>query len=298
VRVLGAAAGGGYPQWNCACRLCQRVRSGGSGARARAHACLAISCTQKNWYLVNATPDIRYQIESFHHLHAGPGLRETPIRGILLTDAEFDHTIGLLILREGAPIEVYAAPAIITALTDTFPVRRLLEPYAKLSWNELPAEKPFQLDEGRLQVQTLALGKKRPRYVVQFENQSDWVVGYRFADLQTGGTVVYAPAIERWSDEFGREVSRADLALLDGTFWSNDEMVRLRASKLTATEMGHIPISGPEGSATRFRAFKTKRKVYTHINNTNPILDESSAENRWLADNGIEVGWDGMEAEV
>lgn len=268
------------------------------GTRARSHACLAISCTEKNWYLVNATPDIRFQVESCPYLHAGPGLRETPIRGILLTDAELDHTIGLLIVREGASLDVYASPAVLTALAESFPIRRMLPPYSSLRWHEVSAKEVFRIDEGRLEVQSLSVGMKRPRYCANLDSAGDWVVGYRFRDLQTGGMAIYAPAIETWADEFDRECSVSDLALVDGTFWSDDEMIQLGVSKLTATEMGHIPISGPQGSANRFRACGAKRKIYTHINNTNPVLDESSAEHHWLVVNGIEVGWDGMEVEV
>jgi pyrroloquinoline quinone biosynthesis protein B len=300
LRVVGIAAGGGYPQWNCACNLCRRVRENRS-ASARLHAALAVSGTGENWYLVNATPDVRFQIESFPALHPGPGLRETRLRGVLLTDAEFDHSIGLLILREGTRLEIYGTSAVLAALKEVFPIERVIQSYAPFQWLEIKTNHPFRLDNGRLQIEPFRLGRKRPRYTVGSTIDGDWVIGYRFEDLQTGGVAVYAPAIEDWTPELAEELERADCLFVDGTFWSEDEMVRLGASALSAKDMGHIPISGPGGSAQFLAALsesREQRKIYVHINNTNPILDETSPERRSLIERGIEIGWDGMELEV
>ncbi len=298
LRVLGSAAGGGYPQWNCTCRLCQRVRSKGPNAHGRSHACLAASATGKHWYLLNATPDVRFQIESFPQLHPGPGLRETPVRGVLLTDAELDHTLGLLILREGTSLEVFATAAVLAALAEAFPIRQILHSYAPFRWQEVEPGEAFLLDEGKLRVRAFRLGAKRPRYATDSKIGGDWVVGYRFEDLETGGVAVYAPAIEAWTSELDAQLSGAHCAFIDGTFWTDNEMIRVGASRLTAREMGHLQISGAGGSAERLAAWPIPRKVYLHINNTNPILDDESAESRFLPGMGIEVGWDGMEVEV
>jgi pyrroloquinoline quinone biosynthesis protein B len=304
LRVVGIAAGGGYPQWNCACGLCRRVRENGLQTSARLHASLIVSGTRENWYLVNATPDVRFQIESFPALHPGPGLRETRLRGVLLTDAELDHSIGLLILREGTPLEIYGTSAMLATLTEIFPIKRIVQSYAPFRWIEVRVDEPFRLDDGRLQITPFRLGVKRPRYTVGSKIDGDWVIGYRFEDLRTGGIAVYAPAIESWTQVLAEQLSKADCVFVDGTFWSEDEMIKLGASALTAKEMGHIPISGPGGSAQHLAALSAspgkpgQRKIYIHINNTNAVLDERSPERRFLSSRGIEVGWDGQELEV
>jgi len=259
---------------------------------------VAVSAAGKHWYLLNATPDIRFQIESFPQLHPGPGLRETPVCGVLLTDAELDHTLGLLVLREGTSLEVVATTTVLAALSTAFPVRHILHSYASFRWQEIKPGEPFLLDEGRLRVQAFRLGVKQPRYVTSSKANGDWVIGYSFKDLESGSVAVYAPAVEAWTDEVEAQLSGARCAFIDGTFWTDGEMIQLGASPLTARQMGHLPISGAGGSAEHFAALPIPRKVYLHINNTNPILDDESAERGLLTAMGIEVGWDGMEMEV
>jgi pyrroloquinoline quinone biosynthesis protein B len=259
---------------------------------------LAVSAAGKQWYLLNATPDIRLQIESFPQLNPGPGLRQTPVRGILLTDGELDHTLGLLILREGTRLEVFATGAVLAALAEAFPVRQILHSYAPFCWQEVRPGQAFLLDEGRLRVQGFRLGAKHPRYVTSAKMDGDWVIGYRFEDLESGGVAVYAPAIEAWTNELDAQLAGVRCAIIDGTFWTDDEMIQVGASGLTAHEMGHLKISGAGGSAERLAALPIPRKVYLHINNTNPILDDESPESRLLTGMGIEIGWDGMEVEL
>jgi pyrroloquinoline quinone biosynthesis protein B len=262
------------------------------------HACLAVSAAGNHWYLLNATPDVRFQIESFPQLYPGPGPRQTPVRGVLLTDAELDHTLGLLILREGASLEVLATTTVLAALSKAFPVRHILHSYAPFRWQEVKPGEAFLLDEGRIRVQGFRLGLKQPRYVTSSKMDGDWVIGYRFKDLASGGVAVYAPAIEAWTHELDAQLSGAQCAFIDGTFWTDDEMIQIGASGLTAREMGHLKISGAGGSAERLAALPIPRRVYVHVNNTNPILDDESPESRLLTSLGIEVGWDGMEMEV
>lgn len=298
LRVLGSAAGGGYPQWNCACPLCQLSRTDRSRSEPRSHDSLAISATGKNWYLVNASPDVRFQIDSFPAIHPGPGLRETPLRGVLLTDAELDHTTGLLLLREGARLDVFATRAILNALSNRFPVRQVIANYADFQWIELKTGEPFTLDDGTIQAEAFSTGRKRPRYVEADDPAIDWVIGYRFQDLQSGRVAVYAPAIESWTPELENVMNRANCVFVDGTFWSADEMVNTGIGRLTAKDMGHIPISGTTGSAIRLAALSCARKILIHINNTNPILDNHSQQYSELISRGIELGTDGMEIKI
>jgi pyrroloquinoline quinone biosynthesis protein B len=297
IRVLGAAAGGGYPQWNCACRTCRLARARNAGALPLTHASLALSASGRVWYLVNATPDVRQQIEASSELHPGPAPRHTPIEGVLLTDAELDHTIGLLVLREAARMAVYATGAVLGALERPFPLRGLLRHYAPFEWRPLEPGQSVWLDQGRLRAEAFRTGCKRPRYAGE-QDGGDWVVGYRFEDRETRGAVVYAPAVEAWTPELAAACVEADCVLLDGTFWHDDEMRRSGAGARTARGMGHLPIDGQDGSGRRLAALAARHKLYVHVNNTNPMLDRASAESRRLAAQGIGVAADGMELHL
>ena len=298
LRILGTAAGGGCPQWNCACPLCRRARSQCVHVPPRLHASIALSADDQNWYLVNATPDVHPQIESCPALHPGPGLRDSPLSGVLLTDAELDHTIGLLILREDTPLEIYAARPVLQALHDHFPVQTILSTYAPFRWIEVVPSQSFMLDGGGIQVTAFRVGVKRPRYAADSDREGDWVIGYRFEDTRSKGVVVYAPAIEQWTEDLQSEVARADCALVDGTFWTDDEMRQTGTGNGTAVQMGHIPITGAGGTLEHLASVRARRTIYIHINNTNPVLDENSPERRQLIESGLEVGREGTEIEV
>lgn len=310
IRVLGSAAGGGFPQWNCNCFNCRRVRDTSHNTNntkplhARMNASLAISDNGYSWYIINATPDICQQIES-HSAFLNRGshnIRETPIIGILLTDAELDHTIGLLNIRNGAT-KIYATHPVLNALSEAFPVRQILKPYAKFRWKVIHCGESFPIFGGRLTINPFYLGCKPPRYTQMMDDRhvwevADWVIGYRIVDQWTGGVVVYAPGIEEWTEELDRSLRHADCVFIDGTFWHADELRNLGISHLTADDMGHLPISGSAGSLERLSNITALRKVYIHINNTNPILDTQSSQYHILNELGIEVGYDGMELEV
>ncbi|TDF99630.1 pyrroloquinoline quinone biosynthesis protein PqqB [Paenibacillus piri] len=300
IKVLGSAAGGGYPQWNCNCPYCRRVRNGDGSVHARMNDAIAVSDDGGKWYLINATPDVSAQIESHPALHPGPGLRGTPISGVLLTDAELDHTLGLLHLRQSAELDIYAASPVLHALSGPFPVRQIIEPYASFRWTEVRAGESFPLFGGRLIVYPIQLGRKSPRYVydANLGQEGAWVVGYRITDKITGGIVVYAPGIESWTAELEQQLKDADCIMLDGTFWHSAELRDLGASELEAADMGHIPITGADGTFGRLTNRSAQRRIYIHINNTNPILDTASSEYRTITEHGIEVGYDGLELEV
>ncbi|WP_020661100.1 pyrroloquinoline quinone biosynthesis protein PqqB [Amycolatopsis benzoatilytica] len=298
IHCLGAAAGGGYPQWNCACAGCVKARA--KPESGTAHAGIAVSGDGDQWFLFNATPDVHHQIAAHPVLHPGPGIRQTPVAGVVLTDAEFDHTIGLLMLREESSLTVYGTYPVLEALHLWFPVRELLSDYADLSWSEVQVGKPVELDD-RVRVTAFLTGSKAPRYVgnSQLRDRSaEWEVGYRLEDKETGGIAVYAPTLPRWDEKFEQQVASADCVFVDGTFWTDDEMSSTGAGSRTGRSMGHLPVSGDDGSARALAALPAKRKIYTHINNTNPILDEESAERRWVTDLGIEIGRAGLEVEV
>ncbi|GLY65531.1 pyrroloquinoline quinone biosynthesis protein PqqB [Amycolatopsis taiwanensis] len=295
LRSLGAAAGGGYPQWNCACPGCRRARR--HPETASLHASLAVSGDGTRWYLLNATPDVHHQIAATPFLHPGPGPRDTPVAGVLLSDAEFDHTIGLLILREGSPLTVYGTAPVLGTLANDFPVRDLLADYAALSWHEIESGVGFDLD-GRLRVTAFPTGRKPPRYVREPKAFDDWEVAYHLRDTVTGGTAVYAPTVPRWDEDFAAWAEAVDCVMVDGTFFTDDEMPRVSGGTRTARDMGHLPIGGEHGSLTRLAQLPAKRKVFTHINNTNPILDRTSPEHALITSMGIEVGLAGLEVQL
>lgn len=307
IKLLGSAAGGGYPQWNCACSNCRRARTGDPIARARRNDSLAVSPDGSRWALLNASPDVCLQTEENACLHpATSSLRGSPIQAVLLTDAELDHTAGLLGLRQGSSLDVYATASVLGALADGFPVRRIVEPYADFRWHEMKLEESYPLFGGQLTICPFHLGDKPPRYVhanpyrerEPARRQESWNVGYRLSDRSTGGIAVYAPGIEAWSTTLERHLEGADCLFLDGTFWAHDELRKLGASELSASDMGHLPVAGSGGSAERIAYSPGRRNVYVHVNNTNPILLEDSPERRMLADMGIEIGFDGMEMEL
>ncbi len=301
VRVLGTAAGGGLPQWNCACAECVRVRKHGG---ARTQDCLAVSGDGQRWHLVNASPDIRTQILATPELTPGPGRRETPIAGVLLTTAELDHTLGLVALREGSALSVYAPAPVLAALTDGFPVRRVLAPYGSVRWQVVEPGTPLLLDD-RLEATAIRLSAKRPRYAAAvaverpakgaFGQADAWVVAYRFRDLVSGKVLVYAPCLAEWTERFDAAVADADCVLLDGTCFSDDEMSARTGGGRTSRQMGHVPIAE---SLLRLGGRPGPRRLFTHLNNTNPVLDPASPEHAALRAANADLAADGLLLEL
>jgi pyrroloquinoline quinone biosynthesis protein B len=294
VRVLGTAAGGGLPQWNCACPGCARARSAGPAAW-RTPECLAISVSDGAWYLVNASADVRAQLLATPQLTPPMGGRDTPLRGVLLTDGELDHVTGLFSLREGARLAVHAPAAVAENMVR---VRDLLAPYGSARWHGLAAGQPLRLDGGRLRVGVLPVGDKRPRYAATASTPGPWVVAYRFEEVSTGAAVVYAPSLARWPPGFDTFLAGARCVMLDGTFWTDDEMTTATGHGPTAREMGHLPIRGAGGTLDRLCRHPGIQRIYTHLNNTNPIADRRSRERAELGAAGIEVAEDGMEIHL
>lgn len=287
VLLLGTAAGGGFPQWNCACASCT------SDAPPRSQDCVAVSADGKGWYLLNASPDIRAQILATPALRAGPGPREIPLRGVLLTDAELDHSLGLLMLREAGGLPVWAPDAVLHALSDHFPARSIIDGYG--GWDWLRAS-DVAIDG--LRVSMLPVSDKQPKYARSSSEDGPWVVAYRIEDPETGGVFVYAPCLKSWPEGFDAFVDGASLVVLDGTFYAPDEMsgaTRAKVGDGAQLAMGHLPIAGPHGSLAKIRERPGPRWAYTHLNNTNPVVDPSSPEYAAVADGGAELPGDGTE---
>lgn len=288
VVLLGTAAGGGVPQWNCACAHCRAVRAG--GAVARMQDCLAVSADGGSWYLLNASPDIRTQLLSCSALAPGPGPRETPLRGVLLTDGELDHTVGLFQLKEAPGLSVWSPKAVAR----TLPAREVVRHYQTWEWRAVGST--VELDG--LQVAVAPISAKRPKYSTVAE-AGPWVVAYRITDPVTGGSVVYAPCLADWPADFDEFCAGADCVFLDGSFYGGDEMstatcggVGSRAQRA----MGHLPMAGAGGSLERIgRTSEHTRWVYTHLNNTNPVLDTRSSAYAALRAAGAEILDDGTE---
>ncbi|MEV8630221.1 MBL fold metallo-hydrolase [Streptosporangium sp. NPDC051023] len=313
LRILGTAAGGGVPQWNCACPGCAGARTN-PGWR-RSHASLAVED-----HIVNATPDIAEHIEACEWLRPIPAASpsasgpvsadaqdpaDSPISGpvsgpgrtrvmrVILTDAELDHTLGLPRLREADELEIVATATVREALTRGLRLQEVLSPYADLRWRDLPQDGSVSLTGG-VRVQAVPVSDKRPRYAAAEASASGWVVALRFTDPVTGGTCLYAPAFGVWSAALEEAMAEADCVIVDGTFWDDEEPRRTGISSRTATEMGHLPI---EATAERL-ARLPGRCLYTHLNNTNPLVDPDAPQHKRLAELGVEVAADGMVIEL
>lgn len=299
VRVLGAAAGGGFPQWNCNCRNCAGVRNGSVRAQARTQSSICVSSDGVNWVLFNASPDLLAQIKSFPALQPGRGIRDTGIRAIVLVDGQIDHTTGLLMLREGKPLEIWCSDMVQEDLTTGNPLFKILGHYAGVNRHRLPIEtgNSFSIDGiEHLRFASVALKSKAPPYSPHRDNPHDGDnVGIQITDTRSGKRLFYAPGLGEIEPHLEPLLREADAVMVDGTFWTDDEMIRLGISKKHAREIGHLPQSGPGGMIDVLTPLRASRKVLIHINNTNPILDEDSAERAQLRAAGIEVAYDGME---
>lgn len=300
IRVLGAAAGGGFPQWNCACPNCRALRAGRFAGLSRSQAQLAISTDDANWYLLNASPDLRYQIESFPALHpaAGGSIRNSPVSGIILPSAEVDAALGLLLLRESQPLNVYATPAVRTILTSDNSLFGVLRRQpGQVTWIDLQPDNPFELGNSGIICHPISTGAGFPGFVSPDRaselNRSEAVLGFLLKHRSR--TAAIFPGLESISPELLSNFESCDALFIDGTFWSNDELIRLQGpGSKTAREMGHQPV---EQTIEILRTVKG-RKLFFHINNTNPMLDENSRQFHLLREAGWELAFDGMDVLV
>lgn len=299
VRVLGSAAGGGFPQWNCDCPSCRVVRDGSRAARARSQSSIAVSSDYRRWFLFNASPDVQVQVESFPALHpsTGPdGGRAVPLQAVLLTDAELDHTLGLLLLRQAAGLVVHATEAVRDTLYQGTCLLRTLEAYCPVTWQPVVPGADVPLDDGLSYRAFDVPTTKRARF--GSGTGEGRVVGYRLTDERSGRTLVYLPVVQELTATVWNQLDKCSCLLVDGTCWYDDELSRLGLAGKTARQMGHLPIEGPGGSLEQISALPIERKIYIHINNTNPILLEDTPERRIVEQHGMEVAVDGMEIQL
>jgi pyrroloquinoline quinone biosynthesis protein B len=294
LRVLGSAAGGGSPQWNCGCPVCAAVRS--PGGLPRTQSSVAVSADYRRWFLINASPDVRAQIETFPGLHPQDGDRTTPVEAVLLTDAELDHTLGLLLLREAAALRLYATPAVHKTVCDGSGILRTLERYCPVEWRAVVPGADEPLADGLSCRAFDVPTTKRARFGPGVDHGR--VVGYRLTGERTGGTLVYLPGVQALTPALCAEIEGCDCLLIDGTCWRDDELVRLGLAGKTSREMGHLPLDGPDGSLAQLPSLGVGRTVFVHMNNTNPILLEDTPERRIVEDSGMEVAMDGLEVQV
>ncbi len=310
VKILGSAAGGGFPQWNCACPNCRSLRAGKFQGKARTQAQVAVSADPKHWFLLGASPDLRAQIEATPELHAHAAddeTRHSPISGAVFLNADIDHVLGLLLLRELQPLNAYASLSVRRILTEDNSMFVMLQRVPdQLKWNEIELDEPFSLlnpsrEDSGLRCRALSLGRHYPAYV-STRRQGD--LTRREASLglivesPSGKRLAYMPAVPQIDDMLLKEAESADVLLFDGTFWSEDELIRVQGSGQTSWEMGHVPISSSEGSLEKLAHLRRPRKIYVHINNTNPMLDEASAEHRQVREAGWEIAEDGWQFDL
>ena len=303
LRVLGSSAGGGFPQWNCNCPNCDGLRRGSIAALPRTQSSVAISANDSDWLLVNASPEVLQQIRETPGLQPARQIRDSGIAAVLLIDAQIDHCTGLLMLRErSAPLPLYATPEVLDDIGSGFPLTRLLGHYCGLQTRPIaldgqPLDLPF-LEP--LQVHAVPIASQPPPYSpFRGQARAGDNIALMIRNPLSGRSLFYAPGLGRIDAATRELMEQADLLLVDGTFWTEDEMIRLGLSAKPAAEMGHLPQSGPGGMIELLDSLPAgKQKWLIHINNTPPILREDSPERALLAAHGIQVAHDGLEIEL
>jgi len=309
IKILGSAAGGGFPQWNCACRNCSGLRAGTLHGKPRTQTQIAFSPDNRIWFLIGASPDLRSQILSAPELAPSaktPG--HTPIGGVFLPSADVDAVMGLLHLREFQSFFVFATPAVQCLLKTESRIFRVLERGdSPVYWqvlsnsgrlgchlSENPAESPTFV------CNTIPMGGLFPDFAseefLRAAAPEDATLGFLFE--QDGKKLFIATSLSGESREWQKLAASADVSLIDGTFWSDDELKNTGRTEKTAREIGHLPLSGADGLLAQFPRNATGRKILIHINNTNPILDEDSPEHRAVLDAGFEIAYDGLNISL
>ncbi|MGG1945734.1 pyrroloquinoline quinone biosynthesis protein PqqB [Trinickia sp. NRRL B-1857] len=305
IKVLGSGAGGGLPQWNCNCANCTRTRALTSGFKPRTQSSIAVSENGEDWLLINASPDLLTQLRAHPELQPARALRDSGIAAVMLCDAQIDHVTGLLMLRERtSPLPLYATRPVLDDLSSAFPLIPLLGHYCGVEQHPIVLDEPFIIKAlAGVRFTAIAIDSAAPPYS---PHRNAPVPGDNIAllieSVKTGARAFYAPGLAHASDEVVWAMRSAQLVLVDGTFWTDTEMIDLGLSKKRATDMGHLaqcPANGNAGMVALLDTLpNTTRKVLIHINNTNPILDPSSDARATLHEHGIEIAEDGMQLQV
>jgi pyrroloquinoline quinone biosynthesis protein B len=307
IKVLGSAAGGGFPQWNCNCRNCADVREGLDGLRPRTQSSIAVSAGVRDFVLLNASPDLRQQITDTPELQPiGGSARSSPIKAVVLTNGDVDHVAGLLNMREGQPFTIYATDRVLQVLqsNSVFDVldKRIVRRRA------LALGQPFTIQGPTgflgLDVEAFAVPGKIALYLEDEQagetlgTEEGDTVGLKLTEKGSGRYFFYIPGCAALDDELRARLKRAPLVFFDGTLYSDDEMIAQGLLNKTGTRMGHLNMSGPGGTLAAFEDLEVGRKIFVHVNNSNPAFREDSPERRAIEAAGWEIGYDGMEVAL
>ena len=307
VKILGSAAGGAFPQWNCACSNCRAIRAGTFAGKARNQTQVAISADSRSWFLIGASPDLRAQIEATPELHPREGVRQSPIAGAVLLNADIDHVLGLLLMRELQPLRVYATPSIRRILKEDNSMFAMLQRVPnQVSWSDFRPGETFPLCDpaggnSGIRCRTISLAEHFPTYVSparRSQLSSNEASLALIIESASGKRLAYMPAVPQITDGLLKELDSADLLLFDGTFWGDDELIRIQGSGQTAQQMGHVPLASAEGSLAKLAHLKRPRRIYIHINNTNPVLNDAGPEHRQVREAGWEIAEDGWQFDL
>jgi pyrroloquinoline quinone biosynthesis protein B len=287
------------PQWNCSCAQCQQARGGVISSQTQSS--IAVGDAEGNWFLINASPDLPVHLRTWSELAPRPGSsRNSPIAGVFLTSADVDHVLGVLSLREGNPLHIHATPAIQQAAA-ILGVTTVLQSFCGVVWHP-PTDGCFTTLQGNggressLRVRVLPLSGHRPRFVKESAKDGVYTVALHFKDERTGGRLLVAPGVGSLSGPLQEAARDSDAVLIDGTFWSEDELSRVRSGAASASEMGHLPIK--DGTLPFLSALPARHRVYVHINNTNPIFAPGSPERATVESAGVVIGRDGMSFDL
>jgi len=304
IRVLGSAAGGGFPQWNCGCPNCAGVRRGVVRATPRTQESIAVSADGHDWFLLNASPEIRSQIEGFAALHPR-ARRDSPIAGILLTNGDLDHCLGLLSLRESQPLAVYATERVHAGFVEHNALYATLQRFAgQVTWHPLHPGRVQELllGDGRgsgLRVEPIAVAGQPPLHLrKRFEPSAEDNIGLRIFAPASPVALLYLSGVAGPTRALLDALESATCIFFDGTFWTSDELIALGLGERRAEDMAHWPIGGPQGSLAALTHLRAGRKFFIHVNNTNPILRDDSPERAAVTAAGWEVAHDGLELQI
>ena len=307
ILILGSAAGGGSPQWNCNSNVSKAVRSMENGTSPRTQSSIAVTANENEWFLFNASPDLGSQILDNKQMHPKKNLRHSPISGVVLTNGDVDHVAGLLTLRERQNLAIYAHQRVHSVLKENSIFNVLNPEY--VDRREMKMNRKFELKNKNghgvgLEIEAFEVPGKIALWLEDESKGQDFgtedgdTIGLKISSINEKESFYYIPACAKMTDDLANRIKGSNIVLFDGTLWTNDEMASSKVGEKTGQRMGHMNNSGDDGSIEAFKNLDVKRKIFIHINTTNPILLEHSKERKIVEENGWEVSYDGMEIEV